>query len=162
MEWFDITEGVFLAFGVGFLAAGLIVGKFRETKHIKDLDNREQHFRLQHFMITDLRTLPPEWELDAGRLVSGQAVIASDHFKRFLAGLRKLVGGRLGAYEQLMNRARREATLRMMEQAENLGCNTIWCFRQETSTVGGGPTTRGQVMAEVYVYGTAYKVSSYG
>ncbi|MFC1529198.1 YbjQ family protein [Gemmatimonadota bacterium] len=150
----------FLVFGVGLLLLGYIVGKARELAHLKDLSVRETHFAKMEMMISDLRTLPAGWMADEGVFVGGQAVIASDQFKRFIAGLRKLVGGHVGTYERIMNRARREATLRMMEQAESRGCNVIWCFRQETSTIGGGPTSRGGgVMAEVYVYGTAYRIT---
>ncbi len=160
----------FLVFGVGLILLGYFVGRATEKAHLKDLTEREAHFEKMDLMISDLRTLPAGWTADEGAFVGGQVVIASDQFKRFLGGLKKLVGGRVGTYERIMNRARREATLRMMEQAErkNLrmmeqaerkNCNVIWCFRQETSTVGGGPTSRGKVMAEVFVYGTAYKVS---
>jgi len=137
----------FLVFGVGLILLGYFVGRATEKAHLKDLTEREAHFEKMDLMISDLRTLPAGWTADEGAFVGGQVVIASDQFKRFLGGLKKLVGGRVGTYERIMNRARREATLRMMEQAERKNCNVIWCFRQETSTVGGGPTSRGKVMA---------------
>ncbi len=149
----------FLVFGVGLILLGYFVGRATEIAHLKDLTEREAHFEKMDLTISDLRTLPAGWTADEGVFVGGQVVIASDQFKRFLGGLKKLVGGQVGTYERIMNRARREATLRMMEQAERKNCNVIWCFRQETSTVGGGPVSRGKVMAEVFVYGTAYKVS---
>ncbi|MFT6733724.1 MAG: hypothetical protein ACJAS9_001914 [Polaribacter sp.] len=39
-----------------------------------------------------------------------------DYFKRFLAGLRNIFGGRVVTYESLVDRARREAILRMKEK----------------------------------------------
>ena len=47
------------------------------------------------------------------RLVQGSAVISIDYFKRMLAALRNIVGGEVKSYETLVDRARREATLRM-------------------------------------------------
>jgi uncharacterized protein YbjQ (UPF0145 family) len=47
--------------------------------------------------------------------VSGSVVVSVDYFKRFLAGLRTLVGGRVTSYETLLDRARREAILRCKE-----------------------------------------------
>ena len=38
-------------------------------------------------------------------LVSGNVVVSVDHFKRFLAGLRNIVGGRLKAYETILDSA---------------------------------------------------------
>ena len=50
---------------------------------------------------------------------SSRVVISLDHFKRFLAGLRALVGGRIRSYETLLDRARREALMRMKEAARD-------------------------------------------
>jgi uncharacterized protein YbjQ (UPF0145 family) len=87
-------------------------------------------------------------------------VIASDQFKRFLGKWQNFLGGKVGTYERIMDRARREAKLRLLEHAERENCNVVWCFRQETSTIGSGPALRGMVMAEVFVYGTAYRVAT--
>ena len=39
------------------------------------------------------------------------------NFKRFLANLRRLIGGRVKSYESILDRARREALLRMKTEA---------------------------------------------
>ena len=44
-------------------------------------------------------------------------MVSVDYFKRFLAGLRMIFGGRVSSYESLLDRARREALLRMRLQA---------------------------------------------
>ncbi len=51
----------------------------------------------------------------------GSVVIATDYFKVFAAGLRNLFGGEMKTYRTLMGRARREAIVRMLEQAQELG-----------------------------------------
>ncbi|MCH8275801.1 MAG: heavy metal-binding domain-containing protein [Armatimonadetes bacterium] len=158
-----MEENLNLIFSIGgtifLLALGFVVGTLRENAHFRSLEAREKTY--SGIMVTDLRTLPANWNADQGTLVQGEVVIASDYFKGFAASLRNLVGGRVGVYEKLMDRARREAMLRMLYQARVAGANVVWNIRYETSTVGRGPSggSSGAPMAEVFVYGTAYRVT---
>ena len=54
-------------------------------------------------------------------MVTGNVVISVDYFKTVVAGLRNLVGGNVNTYETLLDRARREALLRLQQQALELG-----------------------------------------
>ena len=86
---------------------------------------------------------------------SGNVVISVDYFKRFVAGLRNLVGGRITTYETLLDRARREAILRMKEQAHGLGGYIVFNVKLETASISKGrKNTVGSV--EVLAYGTAF------
>ena len=67
-------------------------------------------------------------------MVCGSAVISIDYFKRILAGLRNIFGGTVKSYETLIDRARREALLRMKEKADD--ATMIINVRIETSTIG--------------------------
>ncbi len=83
-------------------------------------------------------------------------VISVDYFKRSVAGLRALVGGRMKTYETLLDRARREAILRMKQQAKQLGANMVFNVKLETASISkGAKDSIGSV--EVYAYGTAMK-----
>jgi uncharacterized protein YbjQ (UPF0145 family) len=84
-------------------------------------------------------------------LVHGTVVVSADYFKTFVAGLRNLFGGRLRTYETLMERARREALLRLKEQARQRGAKMIICVRFETTTISRGWAAAMEVLA----YGTA-------
>ena len=86
--------------------------------------------------------------------MTGNVVVSVDYFKRFLAGLRALVGGRIRSYESLVDRARREAILRMKEQAMERGAIVVTAVRIETSSISKG---QGQAIGsiEVLAYGTA-------
>jgi uncharacterized protein YbjQ (UPF0145 family) len=87
-------------------------------------------------------------------MVTGSVVISVDYFKRFVAGLRKLVGGRVTTYETLLDRARREAILRMKERAKDLGAYIVFNVKIETASISKGrKQTVGSV--EVLAYGTA-------
>jgi uncharacterized protein YbjQ (UPF0145 family) len=90
------------------------------------------------------------------RLVSGTVVISSDYFKQFVAGLRNLVGGRFRGYETLLDRARREAILRMKEDARRSGYHVIVNVKLENTSISGG--RQGAMPAfELLAYGTALK-----
>ena len=91
---------------------------------------------------------------DGGVLVSGSVVVAIDYFKRFIASLKMLIGGRLGSYESLVERARREAIVRMQKHAQSMGATAIYNARIEFSVIGQQPKISG---AELLAYGTAVK-----
>jgi uncharacterized protein YbjQ (UPF0145 family) len=87
-------------------------------------------------------------------LVTGSVVISVDYFKRFLASLRTLIGGRVTSYESLLDRARREAILRMKEEASKLGADKVFNIKLETSSIS--KSAKGKVGSiEVLAYGTA-------
>ena len=142
-----------LGITIFLIALGFIVGRSRERSHFRDLDRREE--RLKGLVRTNLKTIPEDWHPVRGAYVDGQAVIASDYFKTFVSSLRKLFGGELRSLETLMNRARREASLRMLEQAAAGGAQAVWNIRIETSTIARGQGKKGIATAEVHVYGTA-------
>ena len=86
-------------------------------------------------------------------------MVSVDYFKRFAAGLRNLFGGRVRSYETIIDRGRREAILRMKEQAEELGCNAVVRVRIENSRLassrGDGKGTAG---IEILAYGTGVRL----
>ena len=132
----------------------LIIGKGIELHHFRRLEERERAF--SHIIVTNLRTVPPQYEHAQPILVMGSAVIATDYFKVFAAGLRTLFGGEMKSYVTLMERARREAMLRLLEQAAQQGATAVWNIRYETTTTHGQQRKRpGGV--EVLAYGTAMK-----
>jgi uncharacterized protein YbjQ (UPF0145 family) len=97
---------------------------------------------------------PPTEPLYQQALVYGSTVVSVDYFKRFLAALRNLFGGRVTAYETLLDRARREALLRMKAQADALGAAMVFNVKYETMSISkGAARTIGSV--EVLAYGTA-------
>lgn len=141
------------------LVFGFTVGGIVERAHFRRLKEREA--ALRDMIVTDLKSFPAGHASQPFGLVTGQVVIASDYFKTFAAGLKKLIGGNLRTYESLMERARREALVRMMESARQMGANRVINVRFSTSNIGsGGPQRRrrGAAMVEMYAYGTAVYV----
>ena len=136
------------------LAAGLLVGRGMEMYHFRQLEQAEQ--RCRDIIVTNLKIIPPQFEQSRPFLVMGSAVIATDYFKVFAAKLRTLFGGEMKSYVSLMERARRQAMVRMLEQARAQGARAVWNIRYETSTTQGQQKKKpGGV--EILAYGTALK-----
>ena len=90
--------------------------------------------------------------INKSHLVQGNVVISVDYFKRMLAGLRNFFGGTVQSYETLLDRARREAILRLKESCPQ--ADQIINLRLETSSIyKGGKNRIGSV--EILAYGTA-------
>jgi uncharacterized protein YbjQ (UPF0145 family) len=133
------------------MIAGYLFGSYAERKHYKSILQREEQYR--NVVLMALR-LPRVSQVEHTQLVSGSVVISVDYFKRFLASLRMLVGGRLNSYESLLDRARREAILRMQKQACDMNASSVYNIKFETSSISKGQKDRvGSI--EVLAYGTA-------
>ena len=103
--------------------------------------------------------MPPQITRCHTQLVSGNVVISIDFFKKFVAGLRSLFGGRLQSYESLLDRARREAILRMKESALEIGAKVIINVRIETASISKSSSRNNGIgSVEVVAYGTALSV----
>lgn len=139
---------------VTLLALGYGFGSYAESRHYKSIIAREN--RLRHIPAVTSRFPQMNNNSRDAELVSGSVVISVDYFKRFIAALRNLVGGRVTSYESLVDRARREAILRMKAQAEQLNANIVFNVKLETSSIHKG---RGNSIGsvEVLAYGTALK-----
>jgi uncharacterized protein YbjQ (UPF0145 family) len=133
---------------------GYSAGSWAERKHYRSIKKREKE-------LLSLAVITAEGSFPAGRvaeaaLVSGSVVISIDYFKRLLAILRNIFGGRVKSYESLVDRARREAILRMKEQAHAMGAGMVINLRLETSTIGRSANQKNRVgSVEAIAYGTA-------
>lgn len=146
MEYLDLI--IF----VSLLTVGYVVGQWLEKRHFKSIMEREERYR--KLLVFNERFPPKELKSVNVELVGGNVVISIDYFKRIAAGLRGLIGGRVSAYETLVERARREAILRMKEIAHKKGASMIINVRLETASISKGKKQQvGSV--EVYAYGTA-------
>lgn len=129
-----------------------LVGAHMQKRHLTELARREQ--ALPNILVTDLRAAPPGMVVGRAAMVDASVVIAPDHFKSFVARFRKFFGGEFKGLQQIQDRARREALLRMKEQAIQLGACAVCNVRLATSTLAG--QRRGAVAAcEIIAYGTA-------
>ncbi|MFZ5755353.1 MAG: YbjQ family protein [Pseudomonadota bacterium] len=134
------------------LSAGFFFGRWNEAKHFRSIRAREA--KLRGLMLFSERLPPPQSAPVACHLVAGSCVVSVDYFKSFVAGLRNLFGGRVSSYETLLDRARREAILRMKQEAADQGAVLIVNVKLETTSISG-ENPNSPTSVEVLAYGTA-------
>ena len=86
-------------------------------------------------------------------IVSGEAIMGANMFKDMFAGIRDIVGGRSGAYEEELRRAKDIAMSEMEDKARRLGANAILSVDLDYETVGANGS-----MLMVTASGTAVRL----
>ena len=134
------------------LLLAFFTGRYMERRHFKSLDEREADFA--EIITTNTRNFIPTGHITDTRFVHGEVVVGSDYFKSTFAWIKSLFGGNLRTVETLMARARREALVRLLEQAYAHGATHVINVRFESSPIGGDKT----IASEIHAYGTAVRV----
>ena len=157
----ELSLEIVLNFGipVALIVVAYFTGSLIERRHFRRIIKKENELR--DILAFAIRRVPKDLALSEPKLVCGSAVISVDYFKKFAAGLRGVIGGRIGTYESLYERARREAIVRMKDDARRHGGNIVLNVKLETVRInsGGG---RAAVSVEAVAYGTAYSMSDAG
>ena len=102
-------------------------------------------------LITTSDTIPGKEIKETLGLVQGQIVQSKHVGSDMVAGLKNIVGGEIKGYTDMVNKARRIAVERMVEEAEQKGADAIVCLRYGSSTVAAN-------VSEILAYGTAVKL----
>ena len=140
------------------LVVTYFIGSYLESRHFASIRAREEQWR--GFPALTFQTLPEGWQAVEVDVAQGSTVVSIDYFKRFLAGLRGLFGGRIKSYEPLLDRARREALLRMVDDAITRGFDAVVNVRVETSRLASSRADgKGTAGVEMLAYGTAVKLA---
>ena len=143
--------GLVIVFGL--LILGVLAGGMNERSHFRRLARDERS--LEHIKVNNLkRVTSPETVTDSA-FVMGQVVIATDYFKSFATGLRNLVGGEMKSARSLMIRARREAVVRMLREADQRGATEVWNVRFGFCNVSMMRGRSGAMQVEIVAWGTA-------
>ena len=87
-------------------------------------------------LVTTTSTLEGKQIVDYLGIVSGETIIGANLFKDFFAGIRDIVGGRSGSYEDVLREAKETALREMSEQAERMGANAVIGVDLDYETVG--------------------------
>lgn len=137
------------------LLVGLIAGGRNEKRHYRQIEDQEA--LLRDIFVYNERHLPADMTFARGTLVVGSVVIGEDYFKRTASALKSFFGGRLTVYESLMDRGRREAVVRMKQEARRLGATMVFNVRFETSSLSedASGSRVAPFSAEFIAYGTA-------
>ena len=150
----------FLSFAVApiMLLVAWISGGILERRHLKNLLLLERGSR--GMLAVTIEDLPPDWHIESCELVMGSVVISQDYFKRFAASIKGILGGNIRALEPLLERARREALIRMKGVAHAHGYDTIINVRIETAALARGRSDgKGTAGVEILAFGTAISYS---
>jgi uncharacterized protein YbjQ (UPF0145 family) len=138
----------------GILIVVYFIGtQWKEKRHYKSIKKREA--ALQNIPVYSISKLDFS-NSNEFHIVAGSVAISSDAFKRFVAKIISIFGGRITVFESLIDRARREAMLRMQEKAATWGAHGIVNVRIETSSISKN-TQNSNGIVEILVYGTAIK-----
>jgi uncharacterized protein YbjQ (UPF0145 family) len=86
-------------------------------------------------------------------IVTGEAILGANIFKDLFAGIRDIVGGRSGAYEQELRKARVIALDELAAAAQQLGADAVVGIDIDYETVGQGGS-----MLMVTASGTAVRL----
>lgn len=156
-----LTVGIYFILPITLLGLQFLIGGAIERAHLRSLEDREDAHR--SFLLTAVKAPPPR-SVSTDRppmLVSGEAVVSSDYFKSWIFGFTNVFGGESKTFTRLFDRARREATQRMVEQAKLLGYDAICNVRYESADIAGNAATNGgrknpMKIAACTVSGTAY------
>jgi uncharacterized protein YbjQ (UPF0145 family) len=87
-------------------------------------------------------------------VVAGETILGANIFRDLFAGIRDIVGGRSGSYEEVLRQARTTAMNEMKAEAAKLGADAIVGVDVDYETVGQGGS-----MLMVAVSGTAVKLA---
>lgn len=131
-----------------------ISGGILERRHLSGLRLLESGSR--GILAVTIEDLPPNWDVESSELVMGNVVISQDYFKRFAASVKGIFGGNIRVFEPLLERARREALVRMKGVAHARGYDTIINVRIETSKLASSRRDgKGTAGVEILAFGTA-------
>ena len=148
---FDFS-GLIIFFFLVCLGYG--AGTINERRHYRSLQTREE--QLSSLLVVTVEEGVDYQSWQRSELVTGSVVISIDYFKRVLAAIRNIFGGRVASYESLVERARREAILRMKEKAAAHGYEFVVNIRLETAAIGSRTNQKRQIgSVEAIAYGTA-------
>ena len=86
-------------------------------------------------------------------VVAGEAILGANMFRDLFAGIRDIVGGRSGAYEKELRKAREIAFEEIQEAAKDLGANAVVGIDIDYESIGSQGS-----MLMVSVSGTAVTV----
>lgn len=132
------------------LVGGRLVGSAIERRNDRSIVEREARFRDQPALSTKHSNAAP---IRAATLATGSVVISVDYFKRFVGGLRMIFGGEIRPYSSLLDRARREAILRMKESQPHADAYINTRLEASSLSIGSGQDAVGAI--EVLAYATA-------
>ena len=139
--------------GLQVLSVGVIgwlIAAWFERRHLRSMDAREMP--LSEISINTSKQAHG-CEPEGCTLLIGSVVVAHDYFRTLIIFIRRLIGGNIRPYERLVQRGRREALIRLKEEAELRAIDKVINVRFTTTAISG----RFLHAVEMMAYGTGIK-----
>ncbi|HDR1089680.1 TPA: YbjQ family protein [Pasteurella multocida] len=105
-------------------------------------------------LITTTPSIEGKQIIEYKEVVFGEVVAGSNFICDFFAGITDIIGGRSGAYESKIARARKEALEELQQQAKRLGANAVVGVEVNYTSING----EGKSMFMIVASGTAVVV----
>jgi uncharacterized protein YbjQ (UPF0145 family) len=110
---------------------------------------------MQNLILTTTPTLEGRKITKYFGIVTGEAIIGANLFRDIFAGIRDIVGGRSGSYEEVLREAKQNAMNEMEENARRMGANAVVAVDLDYETIGSNGS-----MLMVTASGTAVTIES--
>ena len=101
-------------------------------------------------IVTTTPTIEGRPATDYLGLVTGEAIMGANIFRDMFAGIRDIVGGRAGAYEDVLRGGREQAISELIDEARALGADAVVGVTYSYAAIGANES-----MLMVAVSGTA-------
>ncbi|HDR1308733.1 TPA: YbjQ family protein [Pasteurella multocida] len=105
-------------------------------------------------LITTTPSIEGKQIIEYKEVVFDEVVAGSNFIRDFFAGITDIIGGRSGAYESKIARARKEALEELQQQAKRLGANAVVGVEVNYTSING----EGKSMFMIVASGTAVVV----
>ena len=99
------------------------------------LNEKQQGNMLQSDQHLSTQSLMTTMTAESSTLLHVSICVGPSMGQIFFMWFKSIFGGRLHSYDVVLDYGRREALLRLNQQAKNLGCSSVVNIRIETSTV---------------------------
>lgn len=149
---------IYLAIAFVPLFVIFFISRAIESAHFRVLEEEEK--RYSHFLVSDVPYVTSQVDpAVTPRWVAGEVVISSSRIKDFFARWRNFFGGEIKSYQTLQERALRESRLRLLREAEAIGCDAICNTRFDATqlSIAAISNARGRIMVCMQASATAYK-----
>ncbi|GAB4577254.1 MAG: hypothetical protein Tsb008_23290 [Rhodothalassiaceae bacterium] len=153
-DLFDWKIGFAKWVGLVLLQGAILwtVAYYMRRRHVRSLEEREAQ-NAKAVEITNFRHIPEGYADPV--LVVGNVVLGHARVRGLSILLRRIFGGNIGLLEDLVARARREAILRLIEEAQARGAALIVNLRFQSFAIGIGEN--GAMGVEILASGTAVR-----
>lgn len=91
---------------------------------------------MQNLILTTTPTLEGKKITRYFGIVTGEAIIGANIFRDIFAGIRDIVGGRSGSYEEVLREAKDNAITELEENARRMGANAVVGVDLDYETIG--------------------------